>query len=117
MPHYEGWADPAFERELTSIPQTDREKITADLAKLAQEPFESPNVKALEGSRWPGTIRLRTGAYRIVALVLPAPRVILFTVLFRKKRQTDYVAAVRAHDRRVAAQGPPLDRFLKRRSR
>lgn len=115
MPRYEGWADPAFERELASIPQADRERITADLAKLSHDPFASPNVKALEGSRWPGTIRLRSGGYRVVALVLPAPRVILFTAVFRKKRQADYVAALRAHDRRVAAQGPPLDRFLKRR--
>ncbi|HUR70207.1 MAG TPA: hypothetical protein VM370_13265 [Candidatus Thermoplasmatota archaeon] len=115
MPQFEGWADPAFERELASLSASERAKIVKDLAKLSDDPFASANVRAVEGSRWPGTIRLRSGAFRVIALVLPAPRVILFTVVFRKKRESDYLGAIGAHDKRVSAQGPPLDKFLRRR--
>jgi mRNA-degrading endonuclease RelE of RelBE toxin-antitoxin system len=117
MPRYEGYADPGFTKELSKVPPRDARSILASLATLAQEPYSNPNSRMIEGSRWPGSIRVRCGAYRVLALVLPGPRLILFTTVFRKKRDTDYAAAIRRHDARVAEQGPPLDEFISRRLR
>lgn len=113
MASFEGYADPGFQKDLARLPPDARASVLATLAELARGPAQHPGVKALEGSRWPGSVRVRCGAYRVLALVLPDARLILFTTLFRKKRAADYDAAVARHDRRVAAQGPPVAEHLR----
>lgn len=112
MTTFEGYADPGFQKDLARLPRPDREAVLATLAGLAHGPAGHPAVKLLEGSRWPGSVRVRCGAYRVLALVLPDARLVLFTTAFRKKRPSDYDAAILRHDRRVAAQGPPVAEHL-----
>lgn len=114
MPSYEGWVDPGFEKDLARFSEEERAKILDALRPLAADPFANANVETAQGSRWPGSVRVRIGPFRVLALVLPKPKVILFTVAFRKKRDADYAVAIGTHDKRVAAQGPPVDKFLQR---
>lgn len=110
---FQGYADPAFERELSRFMPHDQDLVRQALAELALDPLGRPSVTVMEGSRWPGTVRVRAGRFRVLALVLPKARVILFTTVFRKKRRSDYDAAIRRHDARVSAQGPPISEFLR----
>lgn len=64
-------------------------------------PTRSPHVRALEGSAYPKSYRLRAGRHRILFILMPDLGVIVFTTAFLKKRDSDYVAAVRRHDARV----------------
>lgn len=112
MAAFEGYADPGFDKELEKLSERDRSLVLRTLRELAPGPAGHPDVRVVEGSAWPGTVRVRCGRFRVLALVLPTPRVLLFTALFRKKRAGDYDEAIRRHDARVAAQGPPLDGHL-----
>lgn len=112
MPRFEGYADPGFVRELDKLRPEAQALVRATLRELADDPARHAGVKAVVGSAWPGTVRVRCGAFRVLALMLPAPRVLLFTTVFRKRREGDYVEALRRHDKRVAAQGPPIEEYL-----
>lgn len=109
---FEGYADPGFRKELDRLSTMERALVMKTLRELAEDPARHPNVRALEGSRWSGAVRVRCGPFRVLALVLPDARPLLFTTLFRKKRESDYAEAVARHDARVAAQGPPLSEHL-----
>lgn len=110
---YRGYADPGFRKELAKLARTEQEGILQALRALADDPLRHPDVKSVSGSPWPGSVRVRCGPFRVLALVLPKPKLVLFTTVFRKKRASDYAAALRKHDRRVREQGPPLDEFLR----
>lgn len=97
---------------MDALGRGDRALVLTTIARLRDGPYGNPDVKVVVNARWPGTVRVRCGPFRVLALVLPEPRVILFTCVFRKKRASDYEPALRRHDRRVAAQGPPLEDYL-----
>ncbi len=63
----------------------------------------SPHVRALSSSAYDRSYRLRFGRYRILFIVFPDERAIVFTTAFLKRRESDYVAAIRRHDERVRA--------------
>jgi mRNA interferase RelE/StbE len=55
---------PAAQRELKSLPHPTRVDILARVVALANDPYDSSQVKKLKGS--PGRFRLRVGDYRVV---------------------------------------------------
>lgn len=63
----------------------------------------SAHVSALAGSTYDRSYRLRFGRYRILFIVLPDERTIVFMTAFLKRRDADYVAAIERHDARVRA--------------
>ncbi len=61
-------------------------------------------VKPLEGSAYPGSYRLRVGRYRICFIFFPGENVIVFTTAFMKRRPSDYLKAIKRHDKRIHEQ-------------
>jgi hypothetical protein len=110
---YEVWADPGFGRELDKLGSA-ADGLRAGLDALRQDPLSHPSVVRLRGSGFPGSFRWRIGRLRTLGIALPAPRLVLLTTVFVKKRDSDYEAALRRHDARLAAQGPPLAEWLQR---
>lgn len=51
MPSYEGYADPAFEKELSKIPPRDSRSIRAALRELADDPLSHPRDRGVEIAR------------------------------------------------------------------
>ena len=110
---YELLGDAGFHRELASLPAAAQQAVRRGLQGFVEAPLNHPKVVRLHGSRYPGSFRLRIGAHRVLGIVLPQPRLILVTTVFAKKRDSDDGQAAARHDRRMEAQGPPLDDFLR----
>lgn len=72
------------------------------VAKL-DRPVRSAHVSALAASSYDLSYRLRVGRYRILFIVFPDERTIVFTTAFLKRREADYGAAIARHDGRVRA--------------
>lgn len=64
-------------------------------------PARAAGVRSVHGSSFPHAYRLRVGAWRLMFALFPDQRTIYVTTAFRKKRESDYVAALRRHDMRV----------------
>lgn len=110
---FEVWTDPGFQRELAELAADDQQAILASLRGFAVHPTEHPRQVRLKGSAYPGSFRLRLGRHRVLGLVLAAPRLILLTTVFLKKRESDYDQALDRHERRLRAQGPPLGDYVR----
>jgi len=85
------------------LPRDERDGARAamrGIVKLAQ-PSRSSQVKALAGSGYGRSYRLRFGRYRILFVVFPDERTLVFTTAFLKRRESDYAAAIERHDARV----------------
>lgn len=67
------------------------------------DPSQAASVRPLEGSAYPGAYRLRVGRVRVLFIVLPDQRAVVFTTAFVKRRDSDYRAALQRHDARVKA--------------
>lgn len=68
------------------------------------ERFErSAHVSVLAGSTYDRSYRLRLGRYRILFVVFPDERTIVFTTAFLRRRDSDYGPAIDRHDARVKA--------------
>lgn len=67
------------------------------------DPTQAADVRTLEGSSYPGAYRLRVGRARILFILLPGQRQVVFMTSFVKKRESDYRAALRRLDARVRA--------------
>ena len=110
---YELLGDPGFHRELEGLPTAAQTAPKAALRAFLEHPLRHPKVARLHGSRYPGSFRLRAGPMRVLGIVLDGPRLVLVTTVFVKKRDSDYVQALSRHERRMEAQGPPLDEYLR----
>lgn len=112
MPH-ELLGDVGFHRELAALPPAAQEKLRSGLRGFVDSPLEHPKAARLHGSAYPGSFRLRIGPFRVLGLVLQTQGLIFLTTVFQKKRDSDYDQALARHEKRLAAQGPPLAEFLK----
>lgn len=114
---HELWADPGFTADMARLPKRDQATVMHALRTFVEHPLEHPKASRLHGSAYPGSVRLRVGGLRVLALVLASQGLILVTTVFRKKRASDYDQALLLHDRRLAAQGPPLADYLRKARR
>lgn len=110
---FEILGDPGFHRELAALDERLQDVVRASLKALQANPLKHPQLVRLHGSRYPGSFRLRIGPHRVLGIVLAGPGLVFLTTVFTKKRESDYDQALQRHDQRMAAQGPPLDEFLR----
>ena len=79
--------DPAARKELNRLPARPKARVVAAVTRLAEDPYASPNVKALRGSK---SFRLRVGDYRIVYRLENAQLIVLvLEVADRKESYRD----------------------------
>lgn len=74
---------PRARKELDALEHITRGRILKALVRLASSPYQSPNVKALEG----GGFRLRVGDYRVLYIIDNA-RVVVVVVGIRDRKET-----------------------------
>jgi mRNA-degrading endonuclease RelE of RelBE toxin-antitoxin system len=110
---YELFADPGFLRELGKLPAAAQASVKGAWDGLRNSPLQHPKLVHLHGSRYPSSFRLRVGAYRVLGIVLASQSLVFLTTVFLKRRDGDYGLALERHEERLAAQGPPLDEFLR----
>ncbi len=110
---YELFADEGFTRELAKLPSAAQDSLRSAWDGLRHSPLQHPKVVHLHGSRYPSSFRMRVGAYRILGITLASQSLVFLTTVFLKKRDSDYTQALQRHEARLAAQGPPLDEFLR----
>lgn len=114
---FEVYTDPGFQKEFGKLAEADQEKILDSLTGLVAHPLKHPQARRLKGSKYPGSFRLRVGAFRILALALEAQDLVLLTTVFKKKREADYDLALERHEGRLRAQGPPVGEFVRKSRR
>lgn len=88
--------------ELPSDERDGARRAMREIARLAQ-PWRSPQVKALAGSGYDRSYRLRFGRYRILFILFPDEQAIVLTTAFLKRRESDYDPAIQRHDARIEA--------------
>ena len=110
---FEVWADPGFDQELSKFSQVDKERIEKGLVDFAANPIRHPKATRLAGAKIIQSFRLRVGPFRILGTLFASENTVLVTTVFRKKRDEDYKAATRRHEKRLLAQVPPLSDYLK----
>jgi len=71
------------QRELKRVPESDRERIAAAVASLAEEPRPSGSVK-LKGSLY----RLRIGPYRVIYAVSDREELVVALKIARREKDT-----------------------------
>lgn len=109
---YELWADPGFDKELAKFRKAERERIEAGLQSYAKNPVRHPKATRLASASIIQSVRLRIGPYRVLATLFSSQKTILVTTVFMKKRDADYDAAAKRHEKRLAAQVPPISDYL-----
>lgn len=107
------WADPAFLRELDKMPPAEGQQVRRALDGLRNHPAAHPQLVRLHGSNYPGSFRLRVGSHRVLGILLASQDLVFLTTVFTKKRDSDYNKALTRHQTRLAAQGPPLEEYLR----
>lgn len=109
---FEVWADPGFDQELSKFNETDQARIEKALVTFAANPVRHPKATRLAGARIIQSFRLRVGPFRVIGTLFTSQKTVLVTTVFRKKRDEDYNAATRRHERRLLAQVPPISDYL-----
>ncbi len=109
---YEVWADPGFDQELGKLTKKAQQQIADGLVAYAVNPVRHPKATRLAGASMIQSFRLRIGNYRVLGTLFNSQKTILVTTVFEKKREEDYAAAAKRHEKRLAAQVPPLSDYL-----
>lgn len=109
---FELWADPGFDKELVKFRKAERERIESGLKSYAKNPVRHPKATQLAGASIIQSFRLRIGPYRVLGTLFSSQEAILVTTVFVKERDTDYDAAAKRHEKRLAAQVPPISDYL-----
>ncbi len=109
---FEIWADPGFDKELSKFSKVDQTRIVEGLKSYAVNPIRHPKATRLSGASIIQSFRLRIGPFRVLGTLFTSQETILVTTVFLKKRESDYDAAARRHETRLAAQVPPISDYL-----
>jgi mRNA-degrading endonuclease RelE of RelBE toxin-antitoxin system len=110
---FELLADKGFRKEFEALPASAREGIQEALRGFIAHPLEHPKASRLHSTHYPGSFRLRVGSHRLLGIGLASQNLIFLTTLFTKKRESDYDQALQRHERRLRAQGPPIDDYVR----
>lgn len=86
---YSVFLRPHARRALKKLQKTEQIEITQALELLAENPFASPNVDRIEGSRDPA-FRLRVGRYRALYILITSNHTIEVIDVFLKTGNQDY---------------------------
>ena len=85
------------------LPRDEHDGARAALETLARldRALHSAQVSILDDSPLENSYRLRFGRYRILFILFPDERTLVFTTAFLKRRDADYGPAIVRHDSRV----------------